>query len=121
MSGLHTIASPLRRLLRSRFPAWRHLYQIVVTAIFGVVLSFGSAFLIYHWATRAAELEFEARASNVAFTLQAGINDYFSKILALHALFNASETGVSRHEFTVFARDILRGQTAILSVSWIRG
>ena len=119
MSGLHTIASPLRRLLRSCFPAWRHLYQIVVTAIFGVVLSFGSAFLIYHWATRAAELEFEARASNVAFTLQAGINDYFSKILALHALFDASETGVSRHEFTVFARDILRGQTAILSVSWI--
>jgi diguanylate cyclase (GGDEF)-like protein/PAS domain S-box-containing protein len=63
-------------------------------------------------------LEFSARANDHALTLQNGINAYLSKIVALRALYDASDF-VDREEFDKFARGILRGQTAILAVSWI--
>ena len=47
------------------------------------------------------------------------MDEYFKKIAALRALFKSSERKVSRVEFDTFARELLKGQSAILSVSWI--
>ena len=69
--------------------------------------------------TKAAESEFSSRASNVAFTLQTGLNEYLSKIVALRALFEAADHRVTRAEFQIFADRILQDQPAILSMSWI--
>jgi diguanylate cyclase (GGDEF)-like protein len=85
----------------------------------GAILSIVGWIIVLHWEERAIELEFGAQANNVALTLQAGMDEYFKKIFALRALFKSSEREVSRVEFDTFARELLKGQSAILSVSWI--
>jgi diguanylate cyclase (GGDEF)-like protein len=84
----------------------------------GVTLSVAGWLVASHWENKVAELEFNARASNMASTLQTGLNEYFGKIVALRALFEASGH-VTREEFQIFADRILEGQPAILSMSWI--
>ena len=51
--------------------------------------------------------------------LQNGLNEYFDKVIALRALFEASDGAVSRRGFEVFADRILRDQKAILALAWI--
>lgn len=97
----------------------RHVFQIFTTVLLGAILSIVGWVIVLHWEERAIELEFGARANNVALTLQAGMDEYFKKIAALRALFKSSERKVSRVEFDTFARELLKGQSAILSVSWI--
>ena len=97
----------------------RHALQIFTTVLLGAILSIVGWIIVLHWEERAIELEFGARANNVALTLQAGMDEYFKKISALRALFKSSEREVSRVEFDTFARELLKGQSAILSVSWI--
>ena len=83
------------------------------------MLSVGAWFVAAHWETKVAEIEFGSRASNVASTLQNGLNEYLSKIVALRALFEAADHRVTRAEFQIFADRILQDQPAILSMSWI--
>ena len=97
----------------------RHVVPIVTTALLGAVLSVVTWFVVSRWEDRTTELEFSARTSNVALILQAGMNEYFNKVLALRALFSSSARGVTRSEFDGFSQELLRRQTAMLSVSWI--
>ena len=88
------------------------------TATLGLAVSLAVFEAVSLREQQLAEVEFRARASNHALILQNGINTYLSKLMALRALFDASNE-VSRGEFQIFAEEILRDQTAILAVSWI--
>ena len=118
--GSYTTMTRARGSARDRGALCHHHgLAIIITALLGVTLSLVGSYATFHWADRAAEVEFVARANNIAFTLQTGMNEYFNKIAALRALFKSSEQTVSRAEFATFTQDLLKGQTAILSVSWI--
>jgi diguanylate cyclase len=105
---------------QSRFAlGTRHLAPILTTALLGGILSVVAWLVVYRWEERAIELEHSARANNVVLTLDTGIDEQFGKIAALRALFKASDRGVTRAEFDTYARDLTRGQAAILGVSWI--
>jgi diguanylate cyclase (GGDEF)-like protein len=75
--------------------------------------------MLTQWEDRAAELQFDVRASNITSAFQNGLDQYFGKVAALQALFESSPDGVTRSQFDTFASRLLQGQTAILSVSWI--
>lgn len=93
--------------------------RTLASAVLGTTLSLAAWLVTSHWEDRVAELEFTGRASNLASTLQTGLNEYLAKIVALRALFEASDNKVTRQEFQNFADRILQNQPAILSVSWI--
>jgi diguanylate cyclase (GGDEF)-like protein len=95
------------------------LRRTLAVAVAGVTLSVSMALVVAHWENKVADLAFNGRANNVATTLQTGLNEYLSKIVALRALFEASDQGVTRAEFQVFADRLLEKQPAILGVSWI--
>jgi diguanylate cyclase (GGDEF)-like protein len=100
-------------------PAPVYLTRTIAIAVMGVTLSICGWFVASHWEQKVAELEFNTRASNVASTLQTGLNEYLAQIVALRALFEASEHAITRSEFRNFSDRILRGHPAILSTSWI--
>jgi diguanylate cyclase (GGDEF)-like protein len=93
--------------------------RTIVVGVMGLLLSLCAWLVASHWEGRVAELQFNARANNLAYTLQTGINEYLARIVALHALFEASDQGVTREEFKNFTDRILRDRPAILGMSWI--
>jgi CHASE1-domain containing sensor protein len=80
-------------------------------------LSLSAWFTVSLREDRLAALELNARADDYALILQNGIDEYLNKVVALRALYDANDF-VSRDEFEKFSQGILRGQTAILAVSW---
>ena len=56
--------------------------------------------------TRAAIQEFDSRANNQATILQNGIDDYWSELYAVQALFASSNQSVTREEFEDFGRSL---------------
>ena len=96
----------------------QHLVPILVAAIVGSVLSVAAWLVISGWEKRSAERELSDLAADQTLALQTGIKDYLDKMVAVRAMFNASDT-VNRNEFGIFADAILQGQTAILGFSWI--
>jgi CHASE1-domain containing sensor protein len=97
---------------------FRHFAPIFVATIVGSVLSFTAWFVISASEKRDAESEFFSTAADQALALQNGLKEYLSKMIAVRALFNASNT-VSRKEFGIFSDTLLHGQTAILGFSWV--
>ena len=95
------------------------VWPIFAVAVFGVALTASTWLVFSRWEDGVAEQKFDARASNVASALQNGVDHYLAKVLALRALFEASPDGVTRAQFDTFATRLLRGQKAILSVSWV--
>ena len=69
------------------------LRRTLAVAVAGLTLSVGTALVVAHWESKVAELAFVGRANNVATTLQTGLNENLSKIVALRALFEASDAG----------------------------
>src|SRR5262249_14228271 len=63
--------------------------------------------------------EFMTRANNHAMILQNGLNEYLNKLVALRALFEATNYEIGRGEFERFSSNLLEGQRAIQNVSWI--
>jgi len=97
----------------------RQYWPVLATACIGFALSFAAWFAVSVREDRLAAEEFSARAYNDQLILQDGINTYLSKIVALRALYKSDDNIVSRTQFQTFADALLRGQTAILAVSWI--
>jgi diguanylate cyclase (GGDEF)-like protein len=95
------------------------LVSIVARAVLGAALSFATYSAVAVREDNAVKQDFMFRASNAASALQSGMDAYFDKISALRALFESSDGPVSRQTFEIFADRLLRGQSAILSVSWI--
>jgi diguanylate cyclase (GGDEF)-like protein len=97
----------------------KHFLPMLIAATIGVALSIGPALLVSQWENRVGVREFLSIAENQSVVLQNGIDQYLSRIVALRALFESSHDEVSRRQFEIFAEEILDGQTAIQSVSWI--
>jgi diguanylate cyclase (GGDEF)-like protein len=95
----------------------QHVRRSVVAALVGLALSLSAWFTVSLREDRLAALELNARADDYALILQNGIDEYLNKVVALRALYDANDF-VSRDEFEKFSQGILRGQTAILAVSW---
>jgi diguanylate cyclase (GGDEF)-like protein len=98
---------------------WREILPIALAAIVGLALSATAWFAVAAREDRVAELELSARATNHALLLQSQIEGYTEKVVALRALFQSSESELSRAEFMQFTRSLLRGQSAILAFSWL--
>ena len=97
----------------------RGLLPIVAAGLIGVGLSVFAGVAVSLWEARIAKLETATRAHNQQMFLQNGLNEYLSRLAAMRAFFEASDHGISRSEFKVFAEHLLEGQGAIRSVSWI--
>jgi predicted amino acid dehydrogenase len=95
LMGSHALKAALDRLsaLRAgmgRDPA-KDSRRAATVAVAGATLSIVAALVVAHWESKVAEVAFNSRANNIATTMQTGLNEYLSKIVALRALFEASE------------------------------
>jgi diguanylate cyclase (GGDEF)-like protein len=87
--------------------------------LLGIALSLIAFFAVSAWEDRAAERNFATLAQEHVRTLQAGLDDYVGKLVALRAFFNATEEeGVSREEFETFTRELMQDRPGLLSMSW---
>jgi diguanylate cyclase (GGDEF)-like protein len=99
---------------------WRsNLVSAISAGVIGLTLSLCAWVVIAHREDRFAEQEFNARANSHALSLQRGIDEYIGEVAAIRSLFQSSERGVTRREFTAFSEYFLRNHPAILAVSWI--
>jgi diguanylate cyclase (GGDEF)-like protein len=112
------IARAFREPRGDRARSWRPPLPGIAVAVIGFVLSCSGSFMVSNWEDRLAVQEFNMRANSHALLLQNGIQEYMGDIEALRALFESSDH-VSRREFATFSKFLLRGQTAMLAVSWI--
>ena len=96
----------------------RQYWPLLAVACTGLALSCVAWFAVSVREDQLAALELSARANSHRLMLQGGINTYLSKIVALRALYK-SDDNVSHAEFQTFSDELLRGQTAILAISWI--
>ncbi len=106
---------PARRTL-----SWRtriHL-PIAATMLLGLLCSLTAFHFLWRWEQQLAQEQFAAAAESHFLALQQGLDEYLSKLVALHALFEASD-GVTRQEFEIFAGRLLEGQQAIQNFSWV--
>jgi diguanylate cyclase (GGDEF)-like protein len=107
---------------RSDIKAWieriRPFTPAVVAALAGIALSVFAWFVVAGREDAHAYRKFARSAADNIQILQTGLDEYVEKLVALRALFNASQGGVSREQFNVFTRDLADGHTAILSFSW---
>jgi diguanylate cyclase (GGDEF)-like protein len=99
----------------------RNLYlsASIAVAVIGLALSISAWLAVSVRENHLAELELSGRANPQALIVQNGINEELAKIAALRALFQSSDSEVSRREFMAFSELLLRDQTAIQAVSWI--
>jgi diguanylate cyclase (GGDEF)-like protein len=68
---------------------------------------------------RAFVQEFDSRAHNQATILQAGVHDYWDQLYALKALFDSSNQGITRDDFSRFSKSLLKGHSAVQSFAWV--
>jgi CHASE1-domain containing sensor protein len=87
--------------------------------VIGLAASLSLALVIAYWETQAASREFDAVADNHRQVLDAGFHKYEDKIVALRALFDATNHPISRREFEVFANELVADAGAIEAFSWI--
>jgi diguanylate cyclase (GGDEF)-like protein/PAS domain S-box-containing protein len=96
----------------------RQYWLLAAVACFGFALSCVAWFAVSVREERLAAVEFSSIADDHLVALQGGINSYLNKLVALRALYK-SDDKVTRAEFQTFSNELLQGQSAILSVSWI--
>ncbi|MBR1157126.1 bifunctional diguanylate cyclase/phosphodiesterase [Bradyrhizobium sp. JYMT SZCCT0428] len=97
----------------------RHRAPILMIAILGTALSIAGWYIVSGLEDRTSAAEFNLRAGNMAAALQNGIDEYFTKLSPLRAIFEFTSGAVSEQEFMAFSNRLLRDQSAILSLSWI--
>lgn len=96
----------------------RQYWPLVAAACIGFALSCAAWLAVSVREDRLAAFEFTARADSHLLILQGGVNTYLNRIGALRALYT-SDANISRTEFQTFSDELLRGQAAILAVSWV--
>ncbi|MDB5501542.1 MAG: diguanylate cyclase/phosphodiesterase [Tardiphaga sp.] len=92
---------------------------ILLFAVLGTVLSITGSYLVSGLEDRNSAAEFNLRADNMKAALQNGINEHFTKLAPLQAIFETTSDVISEQEFVAFSNRLLRDQSAILSLSWI--
>ncbi len=96
----------------------RFVMPIAVVAVVGIAASL----VAWHFTTLAENRmlvqEFNGRAGNNALVLQNRIGDYVDKLYALRAFVEVSGSSMTRDDFEIFSRSLLKGYPAILNVAW---
>ena len=101
------------------WPRARRLWPMFAAAIIGVTISLSAWVFVGAREDRLARQEFTESAADQASALQAGLDEYLAKLVALRSFFGASEE-VTRREFDLFTRPFMDGRAAgILGFSWI--
>jgi diguanylate cyclase (GGDEF)-like protein len=90
----------------------------LAAALVGLALSAIAFFAVSAWEDRAAERSFASLAEEQIRTLQAGIDNYVSRLASLRAFFNATDENVTRSEFETFTNELMKDQPGLLSMSW---
>lgn len=114
---------------RRSFPArrtngvWRgqalRLFPSFAAVIIGFALTATAGYFVSRGEQRNAKLAFEVAAENGSALLQAGLNEYLSKLGSMQALFNSVERPITRGEFEVFANAILKMNPSVQTLSWL--
>jgi diguanylate cyclase len=97
----------------------RQYMPCILAAAVGVGMSAAAASMTANRETRNSEQQFNAAAENNFMVVQNGVNEYVNKLRAVRALFDSSETQVSRNAFDTFTRPLLIENAAISTVSWV--
>jgi diguanylate cyclase (GGDEF)-like protein/PAS domain S-box-containing protein len=97
----------------------RRFAPVLIVGIVGVTASIAFWYLTMTSEDLAFVQEFSGRANNQAIILQDGIDDYWDKLYAVRALFDASGQPVTREEFEKFSNSLIEGHTAILNIAWL--
>jgi diguanylate cyclase (GGDEF)-like protein len=100
---------------------WRaiwHFAPAVLVGACGFALSAGASYVASKSETRAVIQEFDSRANNKAIVLQNGIDDYWSELYAVQALFASSNLSVTREEFEDFGKSLLGRHSGMLNLAW---
>ena len=101
-------------------PKWqlgRRFFPILVTVAIGLNVAVSSWFAVSAWEERLAKADFINVASDYAAVLQNGLDQYLSKLVAVRAFYDAS-VKVDPDEFDLFTSRLLRGQAALMRVTW---
>jgi len=115
------LISRCRESLRRCAGWWRrpHLLPGIAAVAVSLAASTMGALIVARSERTLAIQEFKARADSHALTLQNGIDQQLSDVLAIRALFQTSPEPIKRAEFIAFSQLLLRNHPAITGVSWI--
>src|SRR3954469_23679594 len=118
MPGL--IPYDIFKLVQFALPVmWKRAHLSIISAtVIGLVWSITAFSFVWNWENSLADKELVADAERYISAVQNGFADYLDKLKALRALFEA-EGNVSRAEFEIFARALLRDEAAIQNLSWV--
>ena len=106
------LSNELGRRIRSYAP-------VHVVAAVGVAVSISAWYFTLITENRAFIQDFSGRAENQAIILQNGIDDYWNNLQAVRALFDSSNTPITREEFERFSNSLLANRAGILNIAWI--
>ncbi len=101
-----------------RGPALR-LLPSIAAAIIGVAITTAAAYVVSVGEQRNAKLAFDVAAENRSRVLQAGLNEYLTKLGASQAMFNSVDDKITRREFENYANAMLRFSSSIQTLSWL--
>jgi diguanylate cyclase (GGDEF)-like protein len=96
----------------------RRLPSLAATFI-GIALTVTAAYVVSRGEQRNAKLAFDVAAENRTRVLQAGLNEYLTKLGASQAMFNSVDEKISRREFENYANALLRFSSSIQTLSWL--
>ena len=120
-SALRKVFAPSAtlRVDKSRPRQRLRLLPGLAAAIIGVALTATAAFVVSRGEQRNAKLAFDVAAENRIRVLQAGLNEYLTKLGASQAMFNSVEDRITRREFESYANAMLRFSSSIQTLSWL--
>ena len=111
------------------FPAFRlsstqrgpvlRLLPSLAAATIGIALTATAVYVVSRSEERNAKLTFDVAAENRSRVLQAGLNEYLTKLGAVQAMFNSVDDKVTRHEFENYANALLKFSPSIQTLSWL--
>jgi diguanylate cyclase (GGDEF)-like protein len=95
------------------------LLPSIAAAIIGIAITSMAAYVVSVGEERNAKLAFEVAAENRSRVLQAGLNEYLTKLGASQAMFNSVDDKITRREFENYANAMLRFSSSIQTLSWL--
>jgi diguanylate cyclase (GGDEF)-like protein len=91
----------------------------IAAAIIGVAITCMTAYVVSVGESRNAKLAFDVAAEDRARVLQAGLNEYLTKLGATQAMFNSVDDKITRREFETYANAMLKFSSSIQTLSWL--
>jgi diguanylate cyclase (GGDEF)-like protein len=113
------VSFPIFRLSKLRPRQGLRLLPGLAAAIIGLALTATAAFVVSRGEQRNAKLAFDVAAENRIRVLQAGLNEYLTKLGASQAMFNSVDDRITRREFESYANAMLRFSSSIQTLSWL--